>query len=105
MNTIYESHITIDPVFGEQLSKLTSLCEPFGFKPAKLLMEKKPSQLDTFITGHSGTFFHLRDRMVELIPLLQTNGFIIRRYKIEEVMVDSRQSDIYDLLGGSSEPQ
>ena len=53
----YESHVTVEPLFGEDLEKLKSIAEVYKFRVADLLMQKRPedsperSKYDTFATG------------------------------------------------------
>lgn len=56
------------------------------------------SKNDTFITGHS-TFYHeIEERMRHLLTSLKLSKFKIWRYKIEQVVIDSRTSDDYNIL-------
>lgn len=92
----YESHITIEPLFGEDLENFASLCRTELFKPAKLLMQKDRastatrSDKDTFCTGHSKNFGDIETRMRNLITKIQKNNFKVWRYKIEAILVDER---------------
>lgn len=101
----FESHITIDPLSEEERERATPLIQPHGFKLAKLLMQKRDkdtpeaSKFDTFMTGHgTRTEQELIDRMVACIKVLKENGFRVRRYKIEACTLDSRHSDLLNLL-------
>jgi hypothetical protein len=95
----FESHVTIEPVFEARLEEFKILCARFGFKPAKLLMQKRAvdtperSKSDTFCTGHSKTYADLEKRMLGLLIVLQAEGFKIWRYKIEDCILDSRGDD------------
>lgn len=94
--TSYESHITIEPVFGERFELFERLCADFRFKPAELLLMKQRdvtpqrSNKDSFCTGHSKTFEDLRDRTLGLVEVLKANGFDVWRHKIEGMLVDVR---------------
>jgi hypothetical protein len=58
-----------------------------------------PSTLDTFMTGHSIDYVDLHDRMITLIGELKATGYVVRRYKIENILLDSRpQGDPLSLL-------
>jgi len=96
----YECHITIDPIIPTaEMHKLIELCDKAKFKVAKLLKEVGfPSNLDQFMTGHGNEFNELHGRMRLLCLLLKEAGFVIRRYKIEEILVDSRLGDSEGLL-------
>lgn len=100
----FECHITIEPVFDERLDQLKMICRHFNFKVADLLMQKREndtverSKNDTFVTGHS-TFYHeIEERMRNLLTSLKLSRFKIWRYKIEQVVIDSRTSDDYNIL-------
>lgn len=102
----YECHITIEPVFDEKLEEIKEIVKPFNFKVAHLLMKKREddteerSKTDTFMTGHSkADYWDLEGRMCQLIDKLKLSGFKVWRYKIEEIAIDSRISDVFELLG------
>lgn len=90
----YESHITIEPVFGERLQQFSDIVEQHGFKAAKLLMQKdreatpERSNKDTFCTGRGKRLINLDDRMMHCVTDLKDAGFAVWRYKIESVLVD-----------------
>lgn len=101
---LYECHVTIEPVFGDELKLAEQVAQRHVFKLAKLLMQKDsaseavPSRRDTFMTGHAREFGGMRGRMVSLVRDLKNSGFQVRRYKIEEILVDSKQHDSLNLL-------
>lgn len=96
MTKLYESHITIEPVFDEQLELFSNISTKYNFKPAKLFMQKQRadtperSSRDTFCTGHSDTYEDMEDRMLKLVESLIHNGFKVWRYKIEHILLDVR---------------
>jgi hypothetical protein len=100
----YESHVTIEPVFDDQLSSLKAISSAYGFKIADLLMQKrredKPerSKYDTFLTGRSSQFEELELRMTKLIMEIKSAGFSVWRYKIEQALIDSKERDVLRLL-------
>lgn len=106
MNNIlyYECHLTINPVFGKQLEKVTEIAGYYGFKPAKLLMQRRMedtperSMNDTFLTAHSQNYDELVKKMKTFIYELQDIGMEIWRYKIEAVVLDSRNDDTLKFL-------
>ena len=75
-----------------------------NFKVADLLMKKRSadteerSQYDTFMTGHSKEYEDLEIRMKRCIGTLLAGQFQVWRYKIEHVILDSREFDILELL-------
>jgi hypothetical protein len=88
----YECHITIEPVEGDRLTSFSDHCKDYGFKVATLLMQKslQRSTLDSFTTGKDKDYYHLKDRMYDLIAVLRKSNFDIRRYKIEAIILDSK---------------
>lgn len=102
-NFYFESHVTIEPIFDDQLSLASTIARSHGFKVADLLMKKRKndtverSKYDTFMTGRSNTYQFLEDNMKNLIIELRSNGFKVWRYKIENILCDSRYYDIYGL--------
>ena len=98
----FECHITFDPVFDEQLILLEDVVKKYNFKVAKLLMQKgkyeEISTKDTFMTGHSKNYDDISNRMKFLIDETTKLGYNIRRYKIENIVLDSRICDELNLL-------
>ncbi len=96
---IYECHITIDPVFNERLEQFKNICKDYNFKVAKLLMANdRLSDKDSFCTGHSKSLIEIQNKMLNLLAALKENNYAIRRYKIEQILLDSRYNDeIYKL--------
>lgn len=98
----YECHITIDPVFDERREAVEKLSASFSFKLAKLVMIKEGRTLendkDTFMTGHAVSLRGLKTRMKLLCLALIQAGFVVRRYKIEEILIDSRTNDYLRIL-------
>jgi len=105
MSDLYlESHVTISPVFDQRRDEAGEIAKTFGFKLAHLVMLKskgpdKPSERDTFMTGHSKNIDDLADRTKALLLALKAADFKVWRYKIENCVVDSRQQgDIWEAL-------
>ena len=101
-----EAHITFEPVFGEDLERLTRIAERNGFKVADLLMQKRltdtaeRSKYDTFMTGHGQEMGDIVARTATLIHEAGDAGFTIWRYKIEKAVIDSRHADALNLNVG-----
>jgi hypothetical protein len=96
----YECHITIEPVFNDwRRAILTEICANYGFKPAKLLMQRDRndtpvrSDKDTFCTGHSKSFDEIKNRMLCLSQDLRKNKFKVWRMKIEHILFDERSKE------------
>jgi len=104
MSLYFECHITIEPVFGDELEQVKEIAQQYKFRVADLLMKKRKedseerSQNDTFMTGHSMIYDDLEDRMVQCINELKYNKFKVWRYKIEDIVLDSRKLDTLGLL-------
>ena len=97
-NLYYESHITIDPVHEDELKTFKKLAAKYNFRVAKLLMEKTPSTIDAFCTSHSKDYTQIVNDTICLVEALLGEGFHVRRYKIEDTLVDSKIEDKYMLL-------
>lgn len=90
----YESHITIEPVFGERFDQFYNICSVYKFKPAELLLQKQRditperSNKDSFCTGHSKDFDDLKLKTECLVYDLKHAEFEVWRYKIEGIVLD-----------------
>ena len=90
----YESHITIEPVFGEELELVKKIGKENLFRTADLMIKKRKedtpqrSQFDTFLTGRSSDYEDLHKRMLECVGALQFLEFKVWRYKIEAALID-----------------
>lgn len=99
-----ESHITITPVFGHKLEVAKSIAAEYGFKVADLLMQKRVedrperSKNDTFMTGHGDDVEDLLNKTLNLCSALQSAGYQVYRYKLEDCLIDSRVDDEYNML-------
>lgn len=99
----YEAHITIDPVEDWRRNEVEGYAHNSGFKLAKLLMDKGvPSQLDTFMTAHSKDLEDIKHRTQLLIRVLHGCGFKVRRYKIEDTVLDSRHDDLWCMVNSNA---
>lgn len=100
MTTIYyECHITIEPVdevLTLPLLKLT--VERYGFRVADLLLQNgSKSRVDTFISGRGDSYESLYARMRSVVTEIQSVGLKVWRYKIENVVLDSRVEQLAEL--------
>lgn len=95
----YEAHITIDPVPEDGRPAVQVLGDRWSFKLAKLLMQKgEPSKIDTFMTAHGKDLDDIRRRVIGMVIDLQHHGYVVRRYKVEDTIFDSRTRDVLGLL-------
>ena len=84
----FEAHVTIDPVDEE--GDLRQLARARGFRLAELLMKKTldKSRLDDFMTGRGKDYDDLLDRTQSLVEDLTQAGYNVRRYKLENTLLD-----------------
>lgn len=100
----YEAHVTIEPIFDDLREGAAVTAQQYGFKLAKLLMQKRTedaperSKYDTFMTSHDYNLEEITKRTKHLVRALQAAGLVVWRYKIEDIVVDSRLSDELGLL-------
>lgn len=100
----FESHVTIDPVFGERRDQAAGIATLFNFRMAHLIMRKTLDDMgtvhtdDSFMTGHSINYADIHDRTKGLVKALRADGHTVRRYKIEDTVCDSRYGDTLGLL-------
>jgi hypothetical protein len=103
-----ECHVTFEPVFGNDLIRLSRIAASYGFKVADLLMQKRlsdtaeRSKYDTFMTGHGQDMCHMLNRTAGLVNESVAAGFKIWRYKIEKAVIDSRHEDALNLGVGKN---
>ncbi len=108
---MFECHITIEPIFDDNLlNNIKRIAAEERFKVADLLMQKRKedtperSKFDTFMTGHDITLYVLQHRMTDLVRALTQIGIKVYRYKIEHIILDSRDHlnpDCLKLLEGN----
>ncbi len=92
----YECHVTVDPLEGSRRLVFEIICKDFTFKPARLLMQKslEESTLDAFCTAKNADFFKLQNHMNSLLDKLNEYEFVVRRYKIEAIILDSKKAAV-----------
>ncbi len=102
----YEAHITVDPLSGSALGLFKELCRRQGFKVADLLMVKPgvgtiPSDIDSFCTTRSKFLEDISARVRNLVTDCRISGIKVRRYKIEDTVLDSKIDDVFELFEDS----
>ena len=101
---LFEAHITIEPVFDDRLDIVKMVAGKWNFKVAELLMVKnrqdtpQRSNKDSFMTGHSNSYKILEAAIKAICNELHQAEVKVWRYKIEEIVLDSRNSDSLNLL-------
>jgi hypothetical protein len=99
----FESHITIEPVFGTRFQQFEQCCASYKFRPAELLLQKQRettperSSKDSLCTGHSKRYEDILERTERLVGDLKECGFEVWRYKIEGIVLDVRKEPLVTL--------
>lgn len=92
----YEAHITIEPIYGDDLLLAARLAENNRFKIADLLMKKERdatelrSDKDTFLSAKDEDVDVLISMTRKMLRDLWDAGFKVWRYKIEKAIIDSQ---------------
>lgn len=91
----FEAHVTTDPIPATHAAAFRVITQECGFHIASLLMEKPGEGLvshdaDAFCTGRGPDFEDLKSRTHDLCLKLVQVGIVVRRYKIEDTLLDSR---------------
>lgn len=99
----YEVHVTIEPVFDDQLDEVKRIAQSNKFKVADLLMQKRKtdkaerSKYDTFLTTRCQEYMEAVDRVRDVVDELKHAGYKVWRYKIEDTILDSQIEDVLEL--------
>lgn len=95
----FEAHVMLEAVFDNRRNELERIAATHSFRPAKLFMQRGvPSNLDTFCTGHSNSLIEITNRLGACLTALRAAHFAIYRYKIEAILLDSRENDEMKVL-------
>ena len=104
----YEIHITIAPLLTDsERERVSQAIRGTGFKLADLLMAKRPtdtperSKFDTFITGHRDDLGDAYQMVKHVVGLIQKAGYNVWRYKVEEIILDSKHADTWGLFSNN----
>lgn len=90
----YEGHITLAPVSGDQLVLLHSISSQYNMRVSTFLMVKPGEEPDAFTSLRDPSYASIVVRMHEAIKHLeQYPFFIIKRVKIEDTILDTKQGD------------
>lgn len=95
--------LQLNPYSMKNWKLLKEIAKKHKFKVDDLLMENenkilRKDQNGIFMTSHSQDFEDIKNRMIDIIFELNTKRFIIWRYKIENVVLDSKYKDTFNLL-------
>lgn len=95
----YECHITFEPVNLPERAKLKEICEEFGFRVATFIMEKDSPIPDAFASARAVSYATIVMLMVAVVATLNAAGFKVKRYKIENTLLDTnKQGDVLGIL-------
>ena len=102
MTLYYEVHVTIDPAF-DKLAKIKEVARVYKYKMADLLMVKNDGEeeqhvKDMFFTTRTKDYRTAEMRVKEFCKCMKMLGVNVRRYKIEDTVLDSRSSDVFKIL-------
>ena len=89
----FEAHVTIDPAEDPDDPRLRDLAKAQGFRVAELLMKKgsgERSRLDDFMTTRGQQYDDVLARTMMLVSTLKEAGYTVRRYKVENTLMDVR---------------
>jgi hypothetical protein len=87
----FEAHITIDPVPEDKLDDLRQFVKKYGFRVADLYkVNGERSVVDSFMTARDTEFKELDIRTAACVAALTMLGYTVRRYKIENTLLDVR---------------
>lgn len=96
----YEVHVTLDPVNELRIPLLKSIAGRFNFRLANLIMRKGGSVHtdDMFLTTRGQVFEEVAEQLREFTIMLTQANFHVRRYKIEDTLIDSAIDDSLQLI-------
>lgn len=92
----FESHITIEPVFDDDLDLVKIIAQAHGFRVADLLLKKRAedtaerSAYDTFCTTRDKNYKSIERNTLDCVHVLSEYGYKVWRYKIENTLLDVR---------------
>lgn len=85
----FEAHITIEPVTPTQKITLGVIGRRHGFRMATFLLKKGSQAVpDDFFTGRGTDYDALLEKTLYLVDYLQSVGIKVKRYKIENTLLD-----------------
>lgn len=101
----FEVHVTLDPVFEHRRERAETIARAYGFRLAKLTKANGGEHTDdAFMTGRGTDYEVMRKTTCDLVGFLKREGFNVRRYKLENTLVDSKHrggahgGDLWELL-------
>lgn len=99
---MYESHITLDPwKTEEERDTLIEYGQQFGWRMSNWTMTNYSTQetpREVFFTQTGLDRSSTEERMRFMLRCLHAEGYPVRRYKIEEILLDSKIVDEWNML-------
>lgn len=94
----YEGHITLAPFIGVPGNFLEEsmevACQMCDMRLSTFLMAKEgQEQPDAFVSLRSDDYKEMCDRIWSAVNYLKSRGHVVKRYKIESIIMDSRRQD------------
>jgi hypothetical protein len=97
-NLYFEVHVTLDPSALDRILDLKAIAATFDFRVADLIKQNgDPSNRDAFTTLRSKKYIDAKIKTKAFVAMLEKSGFAIKRYKIENTIVDSNVADEFGL--------
>lgn len=88
----YECHVSILREPPQNTEKLAQVSKNCGFKLAEFYLKKNGIE-EAVMTSKHTDYKILESRMKTLVDFLNSQGFIVVRYKIEDTVFDSKHGD------------
>lgn len=87
----FEAHITIEPIEDSVLRKrVVELGNAHGFRLATFLMKKEGPVPDDFFSARGPHYESLEEMVYSMVQYLGECGVTVKRYKIENTLLDVR---------------
>lgn len=97
-NLYFEVHVTLEPDALERIIDLTTVAGQFGFRVADLIKQNgDPSNRDAFTTLRTKSYHDAKTKTKAFVAMLEKAKFTVKRYKVENTIVDSNHADDYGL--------
>ena len=95
----FEAHVTTEPLEGGLLQGLLAIAPVYEFRVAELIKRNGDKHIDDqFASARDQHYEELYTRTHNFVAHLQQAGIKVRRYKIENTMIDSHLKDTMKLL-------
>lgn len=91
----YEAHITVAPYTqGSVLdASMQAACKKYGMRVSTFLMFHSEAQPDAFTSIRDKNLDSIKARMSGAVKFLRMNGHTVKRFKIEDTVLDSKHGD------------